>query len=73
MERTQRLRKCGTQQVRPDLAAGLSVESRAALEPLLGEIESLNQWIAAYDRQIEQVAKKDYPEVSLLQQVKGVS
>ncbi len=68
----ERLRKCGTQQVRPDLAAGLSVELRAALEPLLGEIESLSQRIAAYDRQIEQIAKKDYPQVSLLQQVKGV-
>jgi transposase len=55
--------------VRRDLAAGLSVELRAALEP---EIESLNQRIAAYDRQIEQIAKKDCPEVSLLQQVKGV-
>jgi transposase len=68
----ERLRKCGTQRVRPDLAAGLSVELRAALEPLLGEIESVSQRIAAYDRQIEQIAKKDYPEVSLLQQVKGV-
>jgi len=68
----ERLRKCGTQQVRQDLAAGLSVELRAALEPLLGEIESLSQRIAAYDRQIEQIAKKEYPEVSLLQQVKGV-
>ena len=68
----ERLRKCGTQQVRPDLAAGLSVELRVALEPLLGEIESLSQRIAAYDRQIEQIAKKGYPEVSLLQKVKGV-
>jgi transposase len=48
------------------------VELRAALEPLLGEIESLSQRIAAYDRQIEQIARKEYPEVSLLQQVKGV-
>jgi transposase len=43
-----------------------------ALEPLLEEIESLSQRIAAYDRQIEQIAKKEYPEVRLLQQVKGV-
>lgn len=55
-----------------DLAAGLSVELRAALEPLLGEVESLSQRIATYDRQIEQIAQKNYPEVSLLQQVKGV-
>src|SRR6266705_279781 len=68
----ERLRKCGTQQVRRDLAAGLSVELRAALEPLLEEIESLSQRIATYDRQIEQIAQKNYPEVSLLQQVKGV-
>src|SRR6266436_6066831 len=33
----ERLRKCGTQQVSKDLAAGLSAELRAALEPLLAE------------------------------------
>src|SRR5450755_4316551 len=33
----ERLRKCGTQQVSQDLAAGLSTELRAALEPLLAE------------------------------------
>jgi transposase len=33
----ERLRKCGTQQVSKDLAAGLSTELQAALEPLLAE------------------------------------
>src|SRR5213594_3953929 len=64
----QRLRKCGTQQVRRDLAMGLSTELREALEPLLQEVESLNERIKEYDRRIEQIAKKDYPEVELLQQ-----
>jgi transposase len=68
----ERLPKCGTQQVRRDLAVGLSVELRAALEPLLAEIESLSQRIAAYDRRIEQIAKEVYPQVALLKQVKGV-
>jgi transposase len=68
----ERLRKCGTQQVRRDLAMGLSMELREALEPLLREVESLNERIKEYDRRIEQIAKKDYPEVELLQQVKGV-
>jgi transposase len=68
----ERLRKCGTQQVRRDLAMGLSTELREALEPLLREVESLNERIKEYDRRIEQIAKKDYPEVELLQQVKGV-
>src|ERR1700731_2466907 len=68
----ERLRKCGTQQVNQDLAAGLSAELKAALEPLLAEVESLNQRIAEYDRRIEQMAKEVHPEVSLLKQVKGV-
>ncbi len=68
----ERLRKCGTQQVRQDLAAGLSAELRAALEPLLAEVESLNQRITEYDRRIEQIAKDVHPEVALLKQVKGV-
>jgi transposase len=68
----ERLRKCGTQQVNQSLAAGFSAELRTALEPLLAEVESLNQRIAEYDRRIEQIAKEVHPEVALLQQVKGV-
>ena len=68
----ERLRRCGTQQVGRDLAMGLSAELRAALEPLLLEIESLNEHIKEYDRRIEKMAKEAYPEVALLKQVKGV-
>src|SRR5450432_2746817 len=68
----ERLRKCGTQQVGRDIAAGLSAELKDALEPLMEEVESLNERIKDYDRRIEQIAKEVYPEVSLLQQVKGV-
>src|SRR6266576_1125842 len=32
----------------------------------------VNERIAEYDRRIEQIAKEVYPEVALLQQVKGV-
>jgi len=41
----QRLPKCGTQQVSRELAAGLNAELREVLEPLLQEIESLNERI----------------------------
>jgi transposase len=51
---------------------GLSAELRAALEPLLREIESLNEHIKEYDRRIEKMAKDTYPEVELLKHVKGV-
>jgi transposase len=68
----ERLRKCGTAQVGPLLAAELSPEIRAAVSPLLAEVETLNQCIAAYDRKIEQLAKEHYPEVVRLKQVNGV-
>src|SRR6201981_694086 len=68
----ERLRKCGTQQVSKDLAAGLSTELRTALEPLLAEVASLNQRIAEYDRRIQPIATAVHPEVALLKQVKGV-
>jgi transposase len=68
----ERLRKCGAGQVAPTLAAELSAEVRAAVVPLLAEVEALNQRIAAYDRQLEQLVKEHYPEVERLTQVKGV-
>ena len=68
----ERLPKCGTQQVSRELAAGLSTELRDVLEPLFREIESLNERIKEYDQRMEKIAKEVYPEVSLLQQVKGV-
>ena len=68
----ERLRKCGTQQVSKNSGAALSQELRAALEPLLVEVESLNQRIAEYERRIEQIATEVHPEVARLKQVKGV-
>jgi transposase len=68
----ERLRKCGTQQVSKNSAVALSPELRAALEPLLAEVESLNQRIAEYDRRIEQIATQVHPEVARLKQIKGV-
>ena len=67
----ERLRKCGTRQMNREIAKGLSQELRDALDPLVGEIESLNERIAEYDGRIEQIAKEGHPEVALLQQMKG--
>jgi transposase len=55
-----------------EVTEGLSPELRDVLNPLLREIESLNERIAEYDRRIEQIAKEVYTEVALLKQVKGV-
>ena len=67
-----RLPKCGSEQMNRETAKGLSQELRETLDPLLAEIESLNERIAEYDRRIEKAAKEVYPEVALLRQVKGV-
>ncbi len=59
----QRLPKCGTRQVSRELAAGLHAELREVLEPLLKEIESLNERIKEYDERMEKIAKESYPHV----------
>jgi transposase len=48
----ERLQKCGTHQMNRETAKELSQELRDALDPLLGEIESLTERIAEYDRRI---------------------
>src|SRR6202167_1437214 len=68
----ERLPKRGSQQVGRELATALSTALREVLEPLLREVESLNERIREYDQRIEQIAKEVYPEVALLKQVKGV-
>ena len=68
----ERLPKCGTEQVSRELAAELSAELREVLEPLLKEIESLNERIKEYDARMEKIARESYPQVVLLKQVKGV-
>src|SRR5260221_791796 len=68
----ERLPKSGTYQVNEKLAERLSAELRDVLGPLLKEIESLNERVKEYDQRMEKIAKEVYPEVSLLQQVKGV-
>jgi transposase len=66
------LGKCGTEQFRRETASGLSAGLREALEPLLREVESLNERIQEYGRRIEKMANQTYPETALLKQVKGV-
>src|SRR6476646_2790240 len=68
----ERLPKCGTQQVNRELTAGLKAELREVLEPLLQEVESLNERIQEYEVRMEKIAKESYPHVELLKQVKRV-
>jgi len=56
----------------PEKAESLSPELQVALQPLLNAIESLSERIAEYNEQIETLAARSYPQVSLLKQIKGV-
>src|SRR5260370_42356284 len=60
----ERLPKCGTQQVSRELAAALSTELRDVLEPLLKEIESLNERVKEYDERMETIAKEVHQGVT---------
>ena len=68
----ERLPKRGRSRWTGELAAALSTALREVVEPLLQEVESLNERVGEYDQRIEQIAKEVYPEVALLKQVKGV-
>jgi transposase len=68
----ERLRGCNVRNMNPEKAEGLSPELQAALQPLLAALESLSEQIAEYNKGIEQLAQQSYPQVALLQQVKGV-
>lgn len=56
----ERLRKCGTQQFRRETTSGLSAGLRQALEPLLREVEPLNERIHEYDRRFAKMAQERY-------------
>ena len=68
----ERLPKCDADQMGVLQAVSLPVKLRQVLEPLLKEVESLTERIQDSDREIEQIARRDYPETALLQQVGGV-
>ena len=68
----ERLPSCATYQMGTDQAELLSPAIRAALEPLLAEVETVTERIREYDKQLEQLCQTRYPETKLLKQVHGV-
>jgi len=68
----ERLPKCDADQMGVLQAASLPPKLQQVLESLLKEVESLTEKIKDSDREIEQIARKDYPETALLKQVGGV-
>src|SRR6516165_4386153 len=68
----ERLRGCNVRNMNPEKAEGLSPELQRALEPLLSAIEELSERISEYNDRIEALAQQSYPQVALLEQIKGV-
>src|SRR5215469_7029868 len=68
----ERLPKCDADQMGVQQSESLPANIQRVLEPLLKEVESLTEKIKDSDREIDQIARRDYPETALLQQVGGV-
>jgi transposase len=68
----ERLPSCDTDQMGVERLEGLPAEAKETLRPLLAAVESLTEEIHASDKKIEQIARTEYPETSLLRQVSGV-
>ena len=68
----ERLPKCDADQMGVPQSKSLPAIVQGVLEPLLKEVESLTEKIKDSDRKIEQIAREDYPETAVLQQVGGV-
>ena len=68
----ERVPRCSAASFHRKAVQSLPEGFEAALQPLLDQIEQVNQQIRRYDRRIEELATKHYPETSVLQQVAGV-
>ncbi len=68
----ERLGSCDTDQMGVERLTGLPAGLQESLRPLLEEVESLTEKIQARDQEIEQIARTEYPETELLQQVHGI-
>jgi transposase len=67
-----RLPKCPARSFHNKAAEHIPEALWPALGPILEQIGSLTERIRQYDRKLEEISKKHYPETELLRQVEGV-
>lgn len=67
-----RVRRCSAESFAARATQDLPELLRPALTPVIEQIATLTSTIRRYDRQLEQVAERRYPETALLRQVDGV-
>ena len=68
----ERLPACDADSLSRERITELPLGLQKLLKPLLAQIESLTEEIQEVDKQLEQIARKEYPETALLRQVHGV-
>jgi transposase len=67
-----RVPACSAESFHTHAAETMPETLRAALMPLVEQVTALTTRIRAYDKPVEAVARRKYPNAALLQQVKGV-
>lgn len=68
----ERLPSCDADSMRIERMSELPIELQQLLKPLVEQIESLTKKIQEKDQELEQIARKHYPETGLLKQVHGI-
>ena len=68
----ERLPACDADALDTARLEALPGELQASLRPLVEQVESMTVKIHALDKQLEQIARAQYPETALLKQVSGV-
>jgi transposase len=68
----ERLPKCSTDSLDVERLESLPAALQSVLQPLLAGVASLTEKIQACDKRIEQIAREEYPETKLLEQISGV-
>ena len=68
----ERLRKCNTESFHRKVREEIPATLRRSLYPLLELVGKLTETIKEYDKQVEELSKKRYPETELLRRIPGV-
>ncbi len=66
------LASCSTEAFAKKFRNSIPEDYHEMLLPVLDEISSLNDKIAAYDQAVDRVSREQYPETEVLRQIKGV-
>jgi transposase len=67
-----RLPDCDAAYFHRHAAGAVPKELRPAIDPMIKAVGRLTATIQAYDKRVERVARQRYPEIAVLEQVKGV-